>query len=125
MKNKRADTPCNEIDLKICEFLPREYKRRLLETASVDDLVAIGYARGSAYNAKALGIISDICCDNLVLRLGKRALPIVKEALDTFAQHVSELERQLNSGSGGSAIAGSSGASANVEEEDDGVEEEE
>jgi len=115
MKTKREDTPCNEIELKICEFLPREYKRRLLETASVDDLTAIGYARGSAYNAKALGIISDVCCDNLVLRLGKRALPIIKEALNTFAQRVTELESQLNSGSGGS---GSSGAGDDGEEEE-------
>jgi len=106
---------CEEAELKICEFLPVEYKRRILEIASIDDLTTIGYARGSAYNARALGIISDICCDNLVLQLGKRALPIIKEALDTFAQRVNELESRLNSGSGGSSR---SGASADWEEEE-------
>jgi len=79
----------------ICEFLPVEYKKRLLSMATVDDLQLAGYTYRSAYNAKRLEIISDERCDRLVEILGKRALPILKEALDEFSQLVDELEREI------------------------------
>jgi hypothetical protein len=79
----------------ICEFLPVEYKKRLLSIANVDELQAAGYTYRSAYNAKRLEIISDERCDRLVEVLGKRALPILKEALDEFSQLVDELEKEV------------------------------
>jgi hypothetical protein len=79
----------------ICEFLPVEYKKRLLSIANVDELQVAGYTYRSAYNAKRLEIISDERCDRLVEVLGKRALPILKEALDEFSQLVDELEKEV------------------------------
>ena len=72
----------------ICEFLPLEYKKRLLRLATVDDLKKVGYTLRSAYNAKRLEIISDERCDRLIKVLGKKALPIVEEALHEFAKNV-------------------------------------
>jgi len=80
----------------ICEFLPVEYKKRLLNMANVNELQLAGYTYRSAYNAKRLEIISDERCDRLVEIMGKRALPILKEALDEFRQLVDELEREIN-----------------------------
>jgi ribosomal protein L13E len=79
----------------ICEFLPIEYKRRLLKIATTEELMEAGFTQGSAYNARRLGIISDERCDRLVNILGKRALPIIKEALREFEEHVRELEAEL------------------------------
>jgi preprotein translocase subunit Sec63 len=74
----------------ICEFLPLEYKKRLLQFATVDELVKAGYTLRSAYNAKRLEIISDERCDKLVKILGKKALPIIEEALNQFIKNVCE-----------------------------------
>ena len=72
----------------ICEFLPLEYKKRLLRLATVDDLIKVGYTLRSAYNAKRLEIISDERCDRLIEVLGKKALPIVEEALHEFVKNI-------------------------------------
>jgi len=74
----------------ICEFLPLEYKKRLLHLATVDELAKAGYTLRSAYNAKRLEIISDERCDKLVKILGKKALPIIEEALHQFIKNVCE-----------------------------------
>ena len=79
----------------VCEFLPKEYKKRLLEVAEVEDLEEIGYTRRGAYNAKREGIISDERCERLVEVLGERALPVVEEALREFERQVGELRRSL------------------------------
>jgi len=79
----------------ICEFLPTEYKKRLLKIATTEDLISAGFTQGSAYNAKRLGIISDERCDRLVSVLGEKALPIIKEALREFEGHVRELEKEF------------------------------
>jgi len=68
----------------ICEFLPSEYKRRLLHLATVDELVEAGYTPESAHIAKSLGIISNERCDKLVKILGNKALPIIEEARHQF-----------------------------------------
>ncbi|BDB97726.1 hypothetical protein [Saccharolobus caldissimus] len=73
----------------VCEFLPVEYKKRLLEIATIDDLIAVGYTKKSAYLAKEKGIISDKRCEKLVRVLGYRAKPVLIDALQEFA-------RQLN-----------------------------
>jgi hypothetical protein len=83
----------------ICEFLPIEYKRRLVRSATVDDLTAVGYTPKSAQNAKRLEIISDARCDQLILVLGKKALPIIEDALAEFAENVSKVKEWINSGS--------------------------
>jgi hypothetical protein len=83
----------------ICEFLPIEYKRRLVRTATVDDLIAVGYTPKSAQNAKRLEIISDARCDQLIMVLGKKALPIVEDALAEFVENVSKVKEWVNSGS--------------------------
>jgi hypothetical protein len=79
----------------ICEFLPTEYKRRLLKMATTEELIEAGFTLGSAYNARRLGIISDERCDRLVTILGKRALPIIKEALKEFEENVHKLEAEI------------------------------
>jgi hypothetical protein len=83
----------------ICEFLPIEYKRRLVRTATVDDLIAVGYTPKSAQNAKRLEVISDARCDQLIMVLGKKALPIVEEAFDKFADNLSKVKEWIDSGS--------------------------
>ena len=75
----------------ICSFLPKEFKDRLVELASVDDLVAAGYSRRAAYNVKHHKIISDERCDRLVQVLGDRAKPILVEALQAFEKELSAL----------------------------------
>jgi len=82
---------------RICKFLPRSYKRRLLNMATIDDLQRAGYTYRSAYNAKRLEIISDGRCDRLIEVLGKRAVPVLREALDEFSQLVEEVEREIGS----------------------------
>ena len=79
----------------VCEFLPKRYKERLIEIASTDDLVSIGYTRKSARNVKNHKIISDERCEQLVKTLGTRALPIVEEALQEFTTEVNNLREGL------------------------------
>lgn len=77
----------------VCEFLPQQYKKRLLEIARVEDLESIGYTTRGAYNSKRAGIISDDRCEKLVQTLGEKALPIIEEALHEFEREVKELRR--------------------------------
>ncbi|ACR40774.1 hypothetical protein [Saccharolobus islandicus] len=77
----------------ICEFLPVEYKKRLLEIATIDDLIAVGYTKKSAYQAKEKGIISDEKCEKLVYILGKKAFLILEEALYEFTDNIYQLEK--------------------------------
>jgi hypothetical protein len=79
----------------VCEFLSKEYKKRLMKTAEVKDLMSIGYTRKSAYNSRLAGIISDERCEKLIHILGERALPIIEEALHEFERQVEELKRSL------------------------------
>ena len=80
---------------KICKFLPPEYKEKLLEIASIDDLTseAVGYTKYGAYKAKQKGVISDERCECLLQILGEKARPILLEALREFA---SQLNCQVN-----------------------------
>jgi hypothetical protein len=79
----------------VCEFLSKEYKKRLMRIAEVKDLMSIGYTKKSAYNSRLAGIISDERCEKLVRVLGERALPIIEEALHEFERQVEELKRSL------------------------------
>jgi len=79
----------------VCEFLPIEYKKKLLEMADIAELMAIGYTKKSAYNARGSGIISDGRCEKLVRMLGVRAIPIIDEALREFDKQVDELKKKL------------------------------
>ena len=81
----------------VCEFLPKEFKDRLVEMASVEDLVAAGYTPKSASNVKSHKIISDERCDRLVEILGERAHPVLREAFQAFAAELSGLGIQLDS----------------------------
>ena len=74
----------------VCEFLPQEYKRKLLEVATIEDLVEAGYTPRGAYNTKRAGVISDERCERLVEVLGERALPVIEEALDEFTAEVEQ-----------------------------------
>jgi len=80
----------------VCEFLPKEYKKKLMKVANVEDLISIGYSRKSAYNSRLVGVISDERCEKLVQVLGGRAIPIVEEALQEFERQVIELKRNLS-----------------------------
>ncbi|MBB5253515.1 hypothetical protein [Sulfurisphaera ohwakuensis] len=77
----------------VCEFLPQQYKKRLLEIANIEDLERVGYTRRAAYNAKRLRVISDDRCEKLVQTLGEKAWPIIEEALREFEREVKELKR--------------------------------
>ena len=77
----------------VCEFLPSNYKRKLVEVASVEDLENAGYSKKGAYTAKEKLVISDDRCERLVEVLGDRALPIVEEALHEFEREVERLRR--------------------------------
>jgi hypothetical protein len=81
----------------VCEFLSKEYKKRLMKIAEVKDLMSIGYTRKSAYNSRLVGIISDERCEKLVHVLGERAIPILEEALHEFESQVEELKRSSRS----------------------------
>ena len=72
-------------EIKICKFLPVEYKRKLLELATIDDLVDAGYTKPGAYKAKEKGVISDKMCECLLRVLGDKARPILLQALKEFA----------------------------------------
>ena len=79
----------------VCEFLPQEYKRKLLEIASVQDLMEAGYSKKGAYTAKEKMVLSDEKCERLVHVLGDRALPVVEEALHEFERQVEELKAEV------------------------------
>ena len=79
----------------VCEFLPQEYKRRLLEIAEIEDLVEAGYSKKGAYTAKEKMVLSDEKCERLVHVLGDRALPVVEEALREFERQVEELKAEV------------------------------
>jgi hypothetical protein len=72
----------------VCEFLPIEYKRKLLEIAAIDDLVSAGYLKSGAYKAKEKGVISDEKCEKLVQVLGDKAKDVLIQALREFAAQV-------------------------------------
>jgi len=80
----------------VCEYLTPKFKKKLLEIAEIKDLRAIGYTKKGAYNAKESGMMSDEKCEKLVQVLGSRAMPIIEEAFQEFAQQVNELERMFN-----------------------------
>ena len=81
----------------VCEFLPKEFKDKLVEMASVEDLVAAGYTYKSASNVKSHKIISDERCDRLVEILRERAHPVLREAFNAFAAELSGLGVPLDS----------------------------
>lgn len=92
--SKSLNTRMPKLDMGIrmvCEFLPPKFKKQLLEIASIDDLVAAGYTRASAYKARELGVISDERCEKLVQVLGNAAKPILEEALNEFAAQLNKL----------------------------------
>jgi hypothetical protein len=70
----------------VCEFLSPEYKRKLLEIATVDELIKSGFeTKTGAYKAKERGVISDEKCEKLVKILGDKARPVLLQALREFA----------------------------------------
>jgi len=115
---------CANPPIRICEFLPVEFKKRLLSMASIENLTNIGYTQRSAYNAKRLGIISDECCNFLVLELGQKALPIIKDALNVFVQTVQNLENEINSKTSGTNVT-SNASGGEEEDSDESVDQEE
>jgi hypothetical protein len=72
----------------VCEFLPIEHKKMLIEIATIDELMAAGYTKSGAYKTKERGVISDEKCEALVQILGDRARPIIIDALKLFAIQV-------------------------------------
>ena len=81
----------------ICSFLPKEYKDRLIEVSTIEDLVKAGYSKRAAYNTKSNKIISDERCDKLVEALGERAFPVLQEAFQAFVEELSGLGIPLSS----------------------------
>ena len=79
----------------VCEFLPSEYKKKLVNIASLDDLIAIGYTKRSAYNTRSNGIISDERCERLIRVLGDRAIPIIEEAFREFERQFGDLKKEF------------------------------
>jgi len=77
----------------VCEFLSTEYKRKLLEIASIDQLIDAGYTKAGAYKAKEKLVLSDTKCEKLVEVLGDKARPVLINALIEFA---SQLNCQVN-----------------------------
>ena len=75
----------------VCEFLPVEYKRRLLQIATMEELQKVGYTKRRAYQSKEKGVISDDRCKKLVRILGRRAKRVLKEALEEFENEVNVL----------------------------------
>jgi len=69
----------------VCEFLPPEFKKMLIEIATVNDLMNVGYTKAGAYKAKERGVISDEKCEALIQILGDRARLIIIDALKIFA----------------------------------------
>ncbi len=77
----------------VCEFLSVQYKKKLLEIAEIEQLVALGYKKKSAYNIRKSGAMTDEKCEKLVAMLGDKARPILLQALREFA---SQLNCQVN-----------------------------
>lgn len=79
----------------VCEFLSTEYKQKLLEISTIDDLTdkKVGFTKAGAYKAKEKGVISDEKCEKLIAVLGNKARPILLQALLEFA---SQLNCQVN-----------------------------
>ncbi|BDB98078.1 hypothetical protein SACC_10950 [Saccharolobus caldissimus] len=75
----------------VCEFLPVQYKKQLLEIASIKDLIEVGYTQRSAYQAKERGVISDERCEKLIHILGDRAKNVLIEALNEFTSQLNKL----------------------------------
>jgi hypothetical protein len=69
----------------VCEFLPIEHKKMLIEIATIDELMAAGYTKSGAYKTKERGVISDEKCEKLVEILGDKAREILIDALKQFA----------------------------------------
>ncbi len=69
----------------VCEFLSPDYKRKLMEIATVDELMKSGFTKAGAYKAKEKGVISDEKCEKLVEVLGDKARPVLIDALKEFA----------------------------------------
>ena len=70
----------------VCEFSSTDYKRKLLEIATIDELMKSGFeTKAGAYKAKEKGVISDDKCEKLVKILGEKARPILLQALKEFA----------------------------------------
>ena len=81
-------------DIKICKFLPPEYKEKLLEIATIADLINAGFkTKTGAYKAKEKGVISDEKCEKLIIILQEKARPVLLQALKEFA---SQLNCQVN-----------------------------
>jgi len=57
----------------VCEFLPPDFKKKLVEIATINDLMNAGYSKMGAYKAKEKGVMSDEKCEKLVDLLGDRA----------------------------------------------------
>jgi len=57
----------------------------LIEIATVNDLMNVGYTKAGAYKAKERGVISDEKCEALIQILGDRARLIIIDALKIFA----------------------------------------
>ena len=72
----------------VCEFLSAEYKRKLLEISTIDDLIASGFTKGGAYKAKERGVISDEKCEKLIQVLGDKAHHVLIDALKEFASQI-------------------------------------
>jgi len=69
----------------VCEFLSTEYKHKLLEIASIDQLIDAGYTKAGAYKAKEKLVLSDERCEKLIQVLGDKARPFLLQALKEFA----------------------------------------
>nr|CAC15847.1 hypothetical protein [Sulfolobus islandicus] len=75
----------------VCEFLPREFKEKLVEIATLEDLAQAGYSQNSIYKIKEKKIISDEKCEKLVQVLGDRVKNVLVEALNEFATQLIKL----------------------------------
>lgn len=72
----------------VCEFLPREYKEKLVDIATLEDLLEAGYSPTSVYKMKQKKAISDEKCEKLVEILGDRARPVILDAFQAFAKEL-------------------------------------
>jgi len=73
----------------VCEFLSSSYKQKLLEIATINELMKSGFeTKSGAYKAKEKGVISDEKCEKLIKVLGDKARPILLQALIEFASQL-------------------------------------
>jgi len=68
----------------VCEFLAVEYKRRLLQIVTIEELQKVGYTKRMAYQAKEKGVISDDRCEELVRILGRNEYSIFRVIKDSL-----------------------------------------